>query len=98
MALYLKHAKEKPQEDLTAVRDTVREIIEQVRQKGEEAVRFYSKKFDNWSPVSFKISEDEIAAARKHLPASMREDIDFCQAQIRNFAQEQMKRLVGLRG
>ncbi|MGA7578380.1 MAG: histidinol dehydrogenase [Desulfobaccales bacterium] len=94
MALYLKHAKEKPQEDLTAVRDTVREIIEQVRQKGEEAVRFYSKKFDNWSPVSFKISEDEIAAARKQLPASMREDIDFCQAQIRNFAQEQMKRLV----
>ncbi|MGP8051189.1 MAG: histidinol dehydrogenase [Desulfobaccales bacterium] len=94
MALYLKRPKEKPPEDLTAVRDTVRQIIEQVRQKGEEAVRFYSKKFDDWSPASFKISRDEIAAARKQLPANMRHDIDFCQAQIRNFAQEQMKRLV----
>jgi sulfopropanediol 3-dehydrogenase len=94
MALYLKQAKERPREDLTTVRDTVREIIEQVRQKGEEAVRFYSEKFDDWSPASFKITGDEIASAKKHLPAGMREDIDFCQAQIRNFAHEQMKRLV----
>ena len=98
MALYLKQAKERPREDLTAVRDTVREIIERVRQEGEKAVRFYSEKFDNWSPVSYKITRDEIAAATKHLPAGMREDIDFCQAQIKNFAHEQMKRLVGLRG
>ncbi len=94
MALYLKQAREKPREDLTTVRDTVREIIEQVRQKGEEAVRFYSKKFDDWSPASFKITGDEIASAKKQLPAGMREDIDFCQAQIGNFAREQMKRLV----
>ena len=94
MAFYLKQAKEKPREDLTTVRDTVREIIEQVRQKGEEAVRFYSKKFDDWSPAGFKITGDEIASAKKQLPAGMREDIDFCQAQIRNFAHEQMKRLV----
>jgi sulfopropanediol 3-dehydrogenase len=94
MALYLKHAKEKPQEDLTAVRDTVAEIIARVRQEGEAAVRFYSQKFDDWSPASFKVSEDEIAAAKNQLAASMREDIDFCQAQIRNFAQEQMQRLV----
>jgi len=94
MALYLKRARERPREDLTAVRDTVREIIERVRQEGEKAVRFYSEKFDNWSPVSFKIARDEIAAAAKQLPAGMREDIDFCQSQIKNFAQEQMKRLV----
>jgi sulfopropanediol 3-dehydrogenase len=94
MALYLKKAKERPREDLTTVRDTVREIIEQVRQKGEEAVRFYSRKFDDWSPAAFKITGDEIASAKKQLPAGIREDIDFCQAQIRNFAHEQMKRLV----
>ena len=92
--LYLKQAKERHREDLATVRDTVREIIEQVRHKGEEAVRFYSEKFDDWSPASFKITKDEIASAKKQLPAGMREDIDFCQAQIRNFAGEQMKRLV----
>ncbi|MCB2191044.1 MAG: histidinol dehydrogenase [Deltaproteobacteria bacterium] len=94
MALYLKEAKEKPVEDLTAVRETVRSIIDKVRVEGEAGVRYYSEKFDSWAPESFKISQDEIAAAKSKLPASMIEDIEFCQNQIRDFAGEQMKRLV----
>jgi sulfopropanediol 3-dehydrogenase len=94
MAEYLKKAKEKPEEDIRAVQDTVREILDRVKKEGEAAVRDFSKKFDDWSPKSFKISQDEIRAARSKLPATEVEDIDFCQAQIRNFAAEQMKRLV----
>ena len=93
MPKYLKRAKQKPKEDLTAVRDTVAEIIDKVRNEGEAGVRFYSEKFDGWSPVSFKISRDEINAAKGQLSPGMVEDIDFCQKQIRNFATEQMKRL-----
>jgi sulfopropanediol 3-dehydrogenase len=93
MATYLKEAKPKPKEDLTAVRDTVREIIERVRNDGESGVRYYSNKFDNWSPDSFKLSEQEIADAKKQLSQSMVEDIEFCQAQIRNFARAQMDSL-----
>jgi len=91
----LKKAKEKPVEDMRAVQDTVRGILEKVRTEGESAVRYYSEKFDQWSPTNFKISPDEIRAAKRQLPPSEVADIDFCQAQIRNFAQEQMKRLVG---
>jgi sulfopropanediol 3-dehydrogenase len=94
MAIYLKKAKEKPPEDLSQVREVVREILERVRTEGESAVRYYSEKFDQWSPKSFKVSEEEIKAVKSKLPTSVIEDIDFCQAQIRNFAQEQMKRLV----
>lgn len=93
MARYLKKAKERPAEDLTAVRKTVGEIIEKVRSEGESAVRYYSEKFDEWSPKSFRVSEDEIRTAKGKLTDQMVEDIDFCQAQIRNFAQEQMKAL-----
>lgn len=93
MSLYLKQAKEKPQEDLTAVRDTVAAIVAKVRAEGEAGVRFYSEQFDRWSPKSFKISDDEIAAAKAKMPQSMVEDIDFCQDQIRNFAQHQMDSL-----
>jgi sulfopropanediol 3-dehydrogenase len=93
MAVYFKEAKERQAEDLSAVRDTVAEMIARVLSEGEDAVRFYSKKFDNWSPDSFKISNDEIAAAKGKLPASMVEDIDFCQAQIKNFATAQMETL-----
>ena len=94
MAAYLKKAIERPKEDLTAVREAVREIIGRVKEEGEAAVRYYSEKFDNWSPRSFRVSQDEILNAKKKLPQSEIEDIDFCQAQIRNFATEQMKRLV----
>ena len=93
MPVFLKKAKERPAEDLSQVRETVRRIIEKVKQEGEDAVRHYSETFDKWAPKSFKISEDDMRSARDKLPVSMAEDIDFCQAQIRNFAREQMKRL-----
>lgn len=95
MAEYLKHALPRQREDLSAVRAAVAEIIERVRAEGEAAVRHYSQKFDDWSPKSFRLSADDIAAATRQLSKPMIEDIDFCQAQIRNFAQEQMKRVVG---
>ena len=94
MAEYLKNAKEKPEEDIRVVQDTVREILERVRKEGEAAVRYYSERFDNWGPKSFKVSRDEMRDAKKKLPLTEAEDIDFCQSQIRNFATEQMKRLV----
>jgi sulfopropanediol 3-dehydrogenase len=94
MAEYLKKAIERQEEDVSAVQNTVREILEKVKKEGEVAVKFYSKKFDNYAPKSFKLTKDEIESAKKQLPKSEIEDIDFCQAQIRNFAKEQMKRLV----
>ncbi len=94
MAEYLKKAIERPKEDLAAVREAVKEIIGRVKEEGEAAVRYYSEKFDNWSPRSFRVSQDEILSTKKKLPQSEIEDIDFCQAQIRNFAAEQMKYLV----
>lgn len=96
MAEYLKTAKPKPKEDLTAVRETVREIIEKVQSQGEDGVRYYSEKFDDWSPDSFKLSQDEIQDAKKQLSPSMIEDIEFCQTQIRNFAQAQMDTLLDM--
>ena len=94
MAKYLKKPIEKSEKDLATVSETVREIIQKVKKEGEAAIRYYSEKFDNWSPKSFKVSKDEILSAKKKLPAREIEDIDFCQSQIRNFATEQMKRLV----
>jgi sulfopropanediol 3-dehydrogenase len=95
MVEYLKKAMEKPEEDLSNVRDIVGEILERVKNEGEGALRYYSQKFDNWSPQSFRVSEDEIQKAKRALPQSMVDDISFCQTQIRNFAREQMKRLQG---
>ena len=39
---------------------TVRGVIADVRENGDAAVRLYSEKFDNWSPESFRLSQDQI--------------------------------------
>jgi sulfopropanediol 3-dehydrogenase len=93
MVNYIKNAIEKTEEDTSEVTEVVREIIERVKNEGEDGLRYYSKKFDDWSPKSFRVSEDEMQKAKKNLSQGMIDDIDFCQDQIRNFAQEQMKRL-----
>ncbi len=96
MAIYLKSAKERPEQDMRVVSDTVREILVRVRREGEAAVRYYSKKFDNWDPPSFRVSEEEVKRIHERLSTREKEDIDFCQAQIRKFAEKQREAIVDL--
>lgn len=76
-------------DDDAKIRATVEGIIADIEKRGDEAVREYSRKFDNWDPADFRLSRDEIAAARKQLSAREIEDITFAQKQVRNFAQIQ---------
>ncbi|NLZ40489.1 MAG: histidinol dehydrogenase, partial [Comamonadaceae bacterium] len=71
------------------VRSVVEGILRDVEQRGDEAVRACSRRFDQWDPASFTLSRAEIEAAVKSLSARELEDIRFAQAQIRNFAQLQ---------
>ena len=71
------------------VRSTVEGILKNIEMRGDEAVREYSKKFDQWDPASFKLTPAEIEAAVKQLSAREVEDIRFAQTQIRHFAQIQ---------
>jgi sulfopropanediol 3-dehydrogenase len=71
------------------VRETVESILADIEARKDAAVADLSKKFDNWSPKSFKLSPAEIAAAIAQVPKRDLEDIKFAQAQVRNFAQKQ---------
>ena len=76
--------------DLNAqVRATVEGILADIETRGDAAVREYSARFDKWSPESFRLSQAQIDACIASLPAQTIEDIQFAQAQIRNFAQIQ---------
>jgi sulfopropanediol 3-dehydrogenase len=72
-----------------AVRATVEEMLEQITARGDVAVREYSEQLDHYSPVSFRLTESEIAAAIDSLDPGTIDDITFAQTQIRNFAQVQ---------
>lgn len=76
-------------DDDAKVRATVEAIIRDIETRGDDAVRDYSRKFDNWDPADFRLSRAEIEAARKQLSAREIEDIAFAQSQVRNFAQIQ---------
>jgi sulfopropanediol 3-dehydrogenase len=75
--------------DIAQVRQTVETILADIEQRGDEAVRGYSRKFDHWDPPSFKLSEAEVQACIRAMSPRDVDDIKFAQAQIRNFAQIQ---------
>jgi sulfopropanediol 3-dehydrogenase len=91
MIRYLKRGKDAQgrADDDAQVRATVEGILKDIEQRGDAAVREYSRKFDGWDPASFALSQADIEAAVGRLSAREIEDIRFAQTQIRNFAQIQ---------
>jgi sulfopropanediol 3-dehydrogenase len=75
------------------VRATVEQIIADIGARGDAAVRDLSAKFDSWSPPDFRLSPTEIEEIIASLPNQVIADIQFAQAQVRNFAQRQREAL-----
>lgn len=91
MSSYLKRgiSVEEKQDIDKGVRDTVERILDNVRRRGEAAVRELSAQFDQWSPENFRLSPAEIERIIGTLPLQVIEDIKFAQAQVRRFAEAQ---------
>jgi len=95
MAEYIKKGKsqgEKRQEQ-KEIASRVAAILTDIEEKGEEAIRSLSKRFDNWSPPSFHLSSQEIVKVMNQVPLSAIADIKFAQQQVRNFAIKQKEAL-----
>lgn len=75
------------------VREAVEAILADVQERGDEAVRELSSKFDKWEPEAFRLSGEQIASAIDSLPRQVIDDIGYAQSQIRNFAQIQREAL-----
>ena len=91
MIRYLKRGKDElgRADDDAQVRATVEGILKDIGQRGDEAVREYSRRFDGWDPQAFALGPDQVRAAIARLSPREVEDIRFAQAQIRGFAQIQ---------
>ena len=68
------------------VRATVEAILTDVDSLGDAAVRRYSESFDGWSPESFRLTDEEVAACVAAVPGQTLDDVRFAQEQIRGFA------------
>lgn len=71
-------------------RTTVEGILNDVRRNKDSAIRQYSERFDQWSPKSYRLSDQEIEAHVASVPNDIINDIKFAQTQIRNFVQVQL--------
>jgi sulfopropanediol 3-dehydrogenase len=74
----------------------VSEMLSELERDGMDAVRRYSRKFDDWDPVDFELSREQIEAAIGEVPAETIRDTDFCQGNVRRFAEAQRETLLPL--
>ena len=88
---YLKKGKHEADRavDDAKVSKVVEDTLQAIAEKGDEALREFSIKFDNYNPISFKLSSAEIENLINQVSKRDMEDIKFAQSQIRKFAQAQ---------
>ena len=71
------------------VQEKVKGLLADVKKRGDEAVRELSDKFDNYTPESFLLSQEDIDEAMSQVSEEELNAIKFSLEQVRTFAQAQ---------
>jgi sulfopropanediol 3-dehydrogenase len=74
----------------------VSKMLLDLEKNGMDAVRKYSQHFDQWDPPSFRLSESEIQQGIAKVSDGAIRDTDYCQRNVRSFAEAQLKTLLPL--
>ena len=93
MVSYLKKAEPASRQDTRALTERVRAMLDDIEANRDEAVRRYARDLDKWERPEFRVSVDEIAAARKAMSETFKDDFAFCKAQVTDFARRQRESL-----
>jgi sulfopropanediol 3-dehydrogenase len=75
---------------------TVSRMLLDLERDGMDAVRRYSRQFDDWDPPSFRLSDAQVAEAISQVSDQAIRDTDYCQDNVRRFAQAQLATLQSL--
>src|SRR5215207_1233972 len=74
------------------VRGAVRRILEDVRERGDEALAEYTERFDGVRPERFRIPGKEIERSRASLPAEVEESFLAAFENVRAFHERGLDR------
>lgn len=85
---YLKKAAKTPETETATAQKVVGEMLAEIEARGEDAVREYAKKLDNWSG-DILVTPEEMERRTKDIPAEIKRDIEFAADQVRRFAEAQ---------
>ena len=92
---YLKEAESASLEIPQEVTETVRDIIDDVRERGDEAVHELTRRFDDVDRDDLRIGNDEIERAADELTDEQRETIQYTIDNVREFHEEQRESISG---
>ncbi|MDR0845392.1 MAG: histidinol dehydrogenase, partial [Tannerella sp.] len=76
---------QRPELDVTALFDTVKTVLDEVRTGGDEAVRRYGEKFDKVRIDNLLVAPEEIEEAENLLPDDLKQAIWTARANIETF-------------
>jgi sulfopropanediol 3-dehydrogenase len=71
-------------------------MLLELEKGGMDAVRKYSKQLDGWDRGNFELTRAEIDAAIAQLSPQAIADTDYCQGNVRRFAQAQLRTMLPL--
>jgi sulfopropanediol 3-dehydrogenase len=83
--IYLKKAEKNPSTETATAQRVAGDMLQQIRDGGEDAVRRYAKELDQWTG-EILMSEASINRALAEVPSGVRQDIDFAVRQVHDFA------------
>ena len=74
------------------VQKIVRQMLQIIREGGEQAVLDYARDLDNWTG-QILLNQADIEAAEKHLSNTLKQDIQFAHQRVKAFAERQLESL-----
>ena len=80
---------ERPHLDISQLSDVVNAVLNEVRKKGDEAVKKYEERFDHAQLSSLQVSEEEMAEAGQQLSEQLKEAIILAHQNIKTFHESQ---------
>jgi len=90
---YIKRATKSQETDTEKTRETVIEMLDKIKQGGENIVRKYARELDNWYGEII-VARDKIEEAKTILDQRAKDDIKFVHEQVYGFAQKQLESLL----
>ncbi len=73
--------------------EIVSKMLADLEKRGMDAVREYSRRFDDWCPPDYELSAAQIDSAIAAVDPGVIQDTEFCQSNVRTFAQAQLATL-----
>ncbi|KAI9449436.1 histidinol dehydrogenase [Russula earlei] len=89
--LQRKELLQRPAIDATALQATVRKVLMDVKENGDEALQRYTQQFDGVIPAIVAVQEEEIREAIALLPAGLKQAIQQAASNIRVFHEKQVQ-------